>query len=146
MEVLVAIGLLSLLIVTFGKTQHSLNQMNRQSELRTRGYQLAQQSIETAINKKMEIFNNSYVGDYYIDSAGTWHVLSPSEKEEIANEPKFKRKMNIANAWRDPATNNISEVGTEDTLTKIITVTVWYYDKNSEHSLNLKTILTKWED
>jgi type II secretory pathway pseudopilin PulG len=146
-EVLVAIGILSLLIVTFGKAIHSINQMNRISELRTRAQELAQQSIEVVISRKPELFLHNYGGDFNLPASDPWIPQLPADREPVPGEPNFARKINIADARRDTVTNDISAGGTiVDDKTKIITATVWYTENGRVHELNLRTILTKWEN
>lgn len=145
-EILVAIGLLSVLIVSFGKVMDLANRLNRTAVIRTRAEQLAQGPIEAVISKKSELFSLGLAGDYYIDAAGSWQALAIGEKENLGGPENFMRKIRIANARRDALTGNISEAGTEDPGTKIITVTAWYSDRGVENSVSLKTALTNWEN
>lgn len=85
--------------------------------------------------------------DYYLEKSGSTWQLKPltSPTEIIAGDPDFERKITIENAMRD-SDGNITTPGTTDYNTKKITVTVWYKEKESTHKVNLKTILTAWEN
>lgn len=71
--------------------------------------------------------------DYYpLFSAGSWSLSITPNTVGI-----FTRKINIANVKRDDSTKDISSIGTEDSGTKLVTVTVSWIEGGTTISKTL---------
>lgn len=71
--------------------------------------------------------------DYYpLFSSGSWSLSTTPNTVGI-----FTRKINIANVNRDDTTDDISSIGTEDSGTKLVTVTVSWVEGGTTISKTL---------
>ena len=87
------------------------------------------------------------VSNFYIDKIGAdWELFNMGASEKlVSSDPLVYRRINIVNAERDAAGNIVSS-GAIDPNTKLITVSVSFPSRRATSTLELKTMLTAWEN
>ena len=193
LEVVVAIGIISLFVVSIAKVLQTVDRLNVLSEKKDSAVNYAQESIEIVSEIKNDLFvcscnsgdnctsgldpdictrttgdgkacdmfpaysscwseyPDSLFGEnnFYLDNTGgVWQLtaLVGSSTETIVADPSYSRRINIVNAQRDTNGDLVDAGGTEDFNTKIVRVTVWYEYRGVSRSVDLKTVLTAWEN
>lgn len=140
-EIVIALGLVSIISIVFHTSANSAFQLYRATEKKEQAYSIATGVLDTVISSKNSSFFDLPEGTYYQDSSGNYI----SGTEQVGN---FFNEIKIENLCRESNGEIIDCVGSaiKDSNSKKITVLISWDESGQTGSVELSRHLNNWEN
>lgn len=144
-EVLIALAMVSIIIVSIGNVLSSVHARDLSTELREQALGYAKESLEIVENmQSSSLFPDNVTGNpLHLEAAGTTWTFAAGPEDLTATPPFERREIRVENMDRDASGNLVDlGLGQPDVSTKKITVTLFWSEKEKAKELSLSTVLT----